>query len=361
MLLYVDKKKERQKKIRRTLLIISIIFVICVNFICFSTDLNQTKNSLLEYSAQTSAPQWYTQTEVITILSSPSKTELVILIPQHFNRENLKTIAYAFSHIPPQATEINFTSEIKESSLLLKLAQIFAPEIKSNSHSTQIIISSDEDKILELTQSKNYYPQTINYTTSSNTFQNQELQTFLDKYAPLPPISTTTQEQEKENLNQLIKDHKDIILSVIPSKPYSTISYPISSQYILLQNASICLSSQEKKICKINSDHSLTQNVTEAIQKFPPHEKIQKLSLLTSLQEIPIHSPLTQDDGLLFRFDQREHILLPQEIEQHLKKQTSTDIYRYIKQQAGLNPDYSTPKMKFYKFKTVEINIDDNI
>ncbi len=361
MLLYVDKKKERQKKIKRSLLIISIIFVICLNFICFSTDLNQTKSRLLEYRAQTSTPQWYTQTEPITILSTPSKTELFILIPQHLNRENLSTIAHAFSYIPPQATEIKFTPEINESALLLKLAQIFAPEIKSNNHSTQIIVSSDEDKILELTQSKNYSPKTINYTTSSNTFQNQELQNFLDTYVPLPPITTTTQEQEKENLNRLIKDHKDIILSVIPSKPYSTISYPISSQYILLQNASICLSSQEKKICKLNNDRSLTQNITDSIQKFSSHEKIQKLSLLTSLQEIPIHTPLTQDDGLMFRFEQREHILLPQEIEQSPKEQTASNIYRYIKQQAGLNPDYNNPKMKFYKFKTVEINIDDNI
>ena len=362
MLLYVDKKKERQKKIKRILFIISIILIILINFIQFPIDLHQTKKQLLNYSSKTATPEWYTQAEPITILSTPSKKEIIFLIPKYSNRENLITLAKAFSIIPNNASEINISPEISFSEQIFKLAQIFSSQIKQNNKSTQIIVSSDAEKILKLAQTKNYFPYTINNTSLKDFIITPEVQAFLDSFAPLPLAPQNKQEQEQENLKKLIKDHKDIILSSIPSTPYAKIDYPISAQYILLKNSSICLSSQDKKICSLNTNKSLSYNIKEALQKFAPQEKAEQLSLLTSFQEIPYQSNISSNDGLLFRFELREYILLPQEIKKYKKRHNNkTDIFRYIKQQAGINPDYHTPKMKFYKFKTVEIDINDNI
>lgn len=362
MLLYVDKKKERQKKIKRILFIISIILIILLNFIQFPFDLHQTPKQLLNYNSKATTPEWYPKAEPITILSTPNKEEIIFLIPKYSNRENLITLAKAFSIIPHNVTEINISPEITDSKKILKLAQIFSPEIKQNSKSSQIIVSSDAEKILKLAQTKNYFPYTINYTSHKDFIITPEVQTFLDSSAPLPLAPQNKQEQEQENLKKLIKDNKDIILSSIPSTPYARIDYPISAQYILLKNAAICLSSQNKKICTLNTNKSLAHNIKEALQKLPSKEKPQQLALLTSFQEIPYHSSISTNDGLLFQFEQRKYILLPQEIEKYkTENNKGGDIFRYIKQQAGINPDYHTPKMKFYKFKTVEIDINDNI
>lgn len=362
MLLYVDKKKERQKKIKRILFIISIIVIILLNFIQFPSSLHQTKKQLLSYNSKTATPEWYIQAEPITILSTPKKEELIFLIPQHSSRENLITLAKAFSLIPHNTTKINISSEIVDSEKILKLAQIFSPKIKQDNTSTQLIVLSDENKIPELTQSKNFIPHSINYATSKDFAITPEIQTFLDSSAPLPQAPQNKQEQEQENLKKLIKDNKDIILSSIPFTPYAKVDYPISAQNILLKNASICLSSQNNKICTLNTHKSLAYNIKEALQKFPTEEKPQQLALLTSFQEIPYHSDISSNDGLLFCFELREYILLPQEIKKYqTEPNKEADIFRYIKQQAGLNPDHHNPKMKFYKFKTVEIDINDNI
>ncbi len=362
MLLYVDKKKERQKKIKRILFIISILLIILINFIQFPIDLHQTQKQLINYKSKASTPEWYSHTEPITILSTPKKEEIIFLISNISSRENLITLAKAFSLIPHNATTINISPEITDSEKILKLAQIFSHQIKQDNKSTQLIVVADENKILELTKSKKFVPHTINHTSPKNFIITPEIQSFLDSFAPLSPAPENKQEQEQENLKKLIKDHKDIILSSLPFTPYAEVDYPMSAQYILLKNANVCLSSTNKKICTLNTNKSLTNNINETLQKFAPQEKVTQLSLLTSFQEIPCQSNISSNDGLLFRFEQREYILLPQEIEKYKKENTKEEnIYHYIKQQAGINPDYQNPKMKFYKFKTVEINLNDNI
>ncbi len=362
MLLYVDKKKERQKKIKRILFIISITLIILINFIQFPINLHQTKKQLINYKFQATPLEWYTQTTPITILSTPKKEEIIFLISNLSSRENLITLAKSFSLIPNNATTINISSEIPDSEKILKLAQIFSPQIKQDNKSTQLIVVSDENKIPELIQSKNFIPYTISYTYPKDFVITPEIQTFLDFFAPLSPSPQNQQEQEQENLKKLIENHKDIILSRIPSTPYAKIDYPISAQYILLKNSAVCICSANKKICTLNTNKSLAHNISKSLHKFTSQEKIEKLFLLTSFQEIPYQNNILSNDGLLFRFEQREYILLPQEIEKYKKENAKDEnIYHYIKQQAGINPDYHNPKMKFYKFKTVEINLNDNI
>ena len=57
--------------------------------------------------------------------------------------------------------------------------------------------------------------------------------------------------------------------------------------------------------------------------------------------------------GLLFRFNNREAIMLPEYIK-------SNSFYE-IKEKSGINPMYELEEMKFYQFKTVEIKRNDNI
>lgn len=363
MLLYVDKKKERQKKLKRILLIICTICIVAINFIDFPIDLNHTKASLLNYRAPTTTPQWYTQTSPITILSSSQKTNYALIIPQELTRENLAIIAKAFSQIPSTATQIYFTPEITQQDELLKLAQIFVPSLKLSTTSAPIMVSSNEGEILALLNTKEYTIHSLNYNTAKDIYSKPEVQTFLNTNAPLPPMPQNKLEQEKANLIQLVKDKKDIILSTIPSTSYAKIDFPISAQYILLKNTNVCLSSSDKKFCTLNNSSSLKGNIKRTLKKFTSSDKLQTLSLLTSLEEIKPNSPLAQDEGLIFRFGIREKILLPQEIKQYNNRNSNEEpnVFRYIKQQAGINPDYNNPEMKFYKFKTVEININDNI
>lgn len=362
MLLYVDKKKERQKKIKRILFITSIILIILINFIQFPIDLHQTQKQLINYKSKATPPEWYAQTAPITVLTTPQKKEIIFLIPNLSSRENLITLAKAFSLIPNTATAINISPEIPDSEKILKLAQIFSPQIKQDNKSTQFIVLSDEDKLSKLTETKNFVPYAIHHTSKKDFIITPEIQTFLDSFAPLPPTPQNTLEQEQENLKKLIKDNKDIILNSIPFTQYAKVDYPISAQYILLKNASVCISYANKKACTLNTNKSLSHNINETLHKLSQQEKAEQLSLLTSIQEIPYQTNISSNEGLLFRFEQREYISLPQEIEKY-KKETKKEenIYRYIKQQAGINPDYHNPKMKFYKFKTVEINLNDNI
>ena len=253
MLLYVDKKKERQKKLKRILLIICTICIVAINFIDFPIDLNHTKASLLNYRAPTTTPQWYTQTSPITILSSSQKTNYALIIPQELTRENLAIIAKAFSQIPSTATQIYFTPEITQQDELLKLAQIFVPSLKLSTTSAPIMVSSNEGEILALLNTKEYTIHSLNYNTAKDIYSKPEVQTFLNTNAPLPPMPQNKLEQEKANLIQLVKDKKDIILSTIPSTSYAKIDFPISAQYILLKNTNVCLSSSDKKFCTLNN------------------------------------------------------------------------------------------------------------
>lgn len=363
MLLYVDKKKERQKKIKRILLIICIICIVVINFINFPIDLNHAKESLLNYRAPTTTPQWYTQTSPVTILSSPQKTNYALIIPKELTRENLAIIAKAFSQIPSTSTKIYFTPEITQQDALFKLAQIFVPSLKLSTTSAPIMVSSNEDEIISLLKTKEYTIHSLNYNVAKDIYSKPEVQTFLNTNAPLPPMPQNKLEQEKANLTQLAKNKKDIILSTIPSTSYAKIDFPISAQYILLKNTNVCLSSSDKKFCTLNNSSSLKENIKKTLKKFTPSDELQTLSLLTSSEEINPNTTLAQDEGLIFRFGIREQILLPQEIKQYNSKSSieEPNVFRYIKQQAGINPDYNNPEMKFYKFKTVEININDNI
>lgn len=363
MLLYVDKKKERQKKIKRILLIICTICIVVINFINFPIYLNHTKAALLNYKAPTTTPLWYSQTSPVTILSSQQKTKYALIIPKELTRENLAIIAKAFSQIPSTAAKIYFTPEITQQDVLFKLAQIFAPSLKLSTASAPIIVSSNEDEILTLLNTTEYTIHSLNYNAAKDIYSKPEVQTFLNTYAPLPPTPQNKLEQEKANLTQLAKDKKDIILSTIPTTSYAKIDFPISAQYILLKNTNACLSSSDKKFCTLNNSSSLKENIQKTLKEFTSSDKLQTLSLLTSLEEIKPNGLLSQDEGLIFRFGIREQILLPQEIKQYSSRNSNEEpnIFYYIKQQAGINPDYNNLEMKFYKFKTVEININDNI
>ena len=129
---------------------------------------------------------------------------------------------------------------------------------------------------------------------------------------------------------------------------------------ILLQNAPLCIKTAESQACALNTEFSLLQNIKDVLHKLPANSVPQSLILLTSAEPVSTSIPLKKDEGLLFKFEQRQELLLPHEL---FNSANSSGIGNYqklfaaLKQKAGVNPDYSNNKMEFYKFKTMEIKL----
>ena len=94
--------------------------------------------------------------------------------------------------------------------------------------------------------------------------------------------------------------------------------------------------------------------------KLPQNSQINTLYLLTSDNKIS-PSPntfLKDDEGLHFKYQNSETILLPEEIK---NLENKDKIYYALKEKAGYNPLFNSPQMIFYKFKIKEIRKDEEI
>jgi len=353
MLLYVDKKKQRRQRLKIIISALSCFLILFANIFHFTDTLHQTEQHLTDFHPLEHSHPWYNQSDVVIIFTSKGKnTPLAILIPQRLNRENISTIALAFSKLANTSFKITFTPEITEKKSLQKLASIFTQTIPSDSAENNVIVSTQISELLSLINSNNLYPTVLHYQDTQKLQKTAELQTLINTLYPLPLPPQSRLEKEKQALEHFAaKYHKKLTNFFLPH-PESII---FTDKNLFLQNTGICLTTPHKNICQTDEKTSLQLNIQTALKKLPNDTKPQKLILLTSMQEIELQTPLAEDEGVAFRYGERQTLLLPHE------KNEKIDTYTLLKQNAGINPDYQTSDMKFYKFKTMEIDINDNI
>ena len=116
----------------------------------------------------------------------------------------------------------------------------------------------------------------------------------------------------------------------------------------------------ENTICDLTAKNSLESKLLKLQQQLPENVIPQKLLLLTSNEEIsfPLPLKLDDDDGVLFRYGKLKSFLMP--TEWHALTNLK-EISAKLKIKAGINPDYTAPDMKFYRFKITEVVLDEEI
>lgn len=356
MLLYVNKKKQKQRKIRITFLLILFFLFVIINICHFPTALNKSSSSLLNYQSQIAPHKRFPDTSPVTLLTpAGKKNPVIIVIPQPQNRRNITIIANAFAKIAGQTRHIAFTPEITNTDTLLSLLRIFIPECTSASPAEKntVLITSDINAVRPQIEKLKLSPQTINSGFAAKRSEAPAVLSFINKFFPKPQQPVTAMEKEQDALQNFVRDNRNELLSVFSgNKP------AFAKEAVLLKNARVCLAGETALVCSLTDNVSLLQNLHNARRKFPQNITPQKLYLLTSGEEVPETGTavLHSDEGLMFRFGIRETITIPKK-----DNRPTADSFRRLKLQAGINPDYSCNEMKFYKFKTVEVDLHDKI
>lgn len=351
MLLYVDKKKLKRQRLKRLLTILFIVVFIGVNIVHFKQELHHSNQKLTTYNRSIFDKEGYAKADTVLLFASKSKeTPSYIVIPPIFNRQNYQTIALAFSLLSPGSTEISFLSDVPNQDHLLKLGQIFHPDLNITSDKSNIIVTTNFNAVAANIRSAKLIPNALNYARAAKTLSaHSVLAQLLKELFPTPIAPQTRLQKEQQALKNFTADYKKDILQLINNTfhPASFVPIPYAAHSILLKNVSVCLKSSSQTACVVNSKHSLMQNIATAGKKLSALPE--KLILLTSTEPILSPAELQPDDGLGFHFKNQRIYIIPEDLPQ------STNAFKFIKKQAGLNPDYESPAMKFYKFKTTEI------
>lgn len=358
MLLYVNKKQLKQQKLKRLTKILLCSLILILNITHFLPSLYKSQTSLTQYIRRpTPSHHWYHQAGTVTMFTAAnSKSPKIFIIPTDKNKQNDMTIALALSKIPASATSISITPEIKNADYLLKLAQIFNPQLQIKDSPQSIIITTDLTRISALIHRQHLYPFVSNYKHAEKLSNNQQLMELLEQQYPTLPQPQNKIEQEQIALQHFVTDYREDIRQLLSYYTQSSAKLPpYKTHNALFQNISLCLQGAVEKICAIDENTSLPQTLKAL--SFKLSEPPQKIILLTSFAPLESPADLQQGDGALFKFQNRQYILLPTEI----PASTTATLFKKIKLKAGINPDYHNNKMTFYKFKTVEIDINDNI
>ena len=351
MLLYVDKKKQKRQKIKVTCFILTFIFIVLANILHFKTTLHQTKSSLTEYQNIQTKHDWFYSSNTIQIFTKKNKKEpLIIIVPPNINRENAEILSYALSKVSPN-TAITISPTLANNTILQALIQHIIPSSQTTS-STSLLITDNVENAGTLIHKEKLHPSFLTY---KNTEQNStQIKKLIDKLFPLPQKPTNSLEQELSSLKEFTKIYKnEIKKSLSPNNKHI-----FTSHGFFLKNANICINYNSEKICEINSSNSLEKNIKNILQQNLDYTKITHINLLTTFKEITDTDILEQDEGIILQFENRKEILLPKEIK---NISPNKNPFYIIKERLGVNPNYTSPSMKYYKFKTMEIEINDNI
>ena len=357
MLIYVDKKKERKRKITIISLILVSIFIVYANIIHFQTALNEASEYLINYKSVKHLNNWYQNAQIVYLFSTPKpNTKKIIIIPNQINRETTTIIASIFVKLKKQQT-YQILPDVSNKTLLLQLIEKISPQMTSVSANPDIIITSDLSKAEESITQNKMTPQTINYKTAEKKLSLGEISKYVNTFFPPSPSPTSQIEKENQALESFIADNISDLKDII--KTDFTLSF--SKQSLFLQNVRLCLINQNLDFfCGLSNHASFSHNLKKSLSKMPKDSLAKKIILLTS--DIPFNPQnimeLTKNEGLHFQYQKREATLLPKEIEPLTNSQ---QILYKLKSKAGINPQYENPHMKYYKFKTLEVNLDDNI
>ncbi len=363
MLLYVDKKKQKRQKIKKILYRVGIILFLSLNLLHFPAVLHTPQKSLYAYPIQTYTTDRNHDALPITIFTdSSSPTIKLILIPPTLNRKTLTTFIYALTLSASQTTDIQLTPELADNNIITQTLQTIIPQQTTISEtSNQLVITSNFNAIYQEIVDKRLLPKTLSYAKTNIIADSTNIVALLDQFFPLPTQPHTKLEKEQTALKNFAEDYQYPLKKYIEAThTHLPTQLTFSDMNTLLQNTPLCIETEDNQACSLNMETSLLQNIKNALYKLPTNSTPQRLILLTSTEPVTIKIPLEKDEGLLFKFEQRQELLLPREIATTQNSSNTIDyqkLFILLKQKAGINPDYSNNKMEFYKFKTVEIKL----
>lgn len=344
MLLYVNKKKERLRKIKILLTLIGILFLIIANIHHLRQTIHHTSLSLTTYTSIKKLNNWYGNTSPIEIYKTSKKQIKIIIIPSTITKENAPTIAKTILKSQTQTKSPLYITDELNNHIISSLISSLNLETISNLSSNCVIITSNFEKIKPIITNQKLTP----FSISKQNFESPTFNTFLETFFPSTKAPSTKLDKEQASLYSFANDHKDIISQILNSSPPSILEQPFSLQNTLLKNIQLCIQTSYQTFCSLDDKSSFIQNISQTLKQIPANEKPQKLILLTSFEKTSPQK-LSPSSGLLFRFQARQALLLPHEI--------NSEPFETIKQKSGLNPKHTNNLMQFYQFKTVEIDI----
>ena len=345
MLLYVNKKEIRRKKIKIFLIILFSVLFCYANIIHFKKNLHTSPDKISSYQTITKKPIHPFNIPTVEIFLSKNKNIKHILLPQNITKETTYKIVKALN-IHNNTTTVYLTPEIKNNILLHQIINYTKHEISEVITPNTTILTTNIKDLKPLIYKDKLYPKSITYSYIDDITLTNIINNFFKKDF----VAKNTLEEEQHNLQIFIKDNKKELIDLIKNKSITDIYYP--KQNNLLKNASFCIKTSQQTICNTQKNISFVKSISQTLKTIPANEKIQKLILLTSFEPIDNITNL-KNSGLLFKYEKRQAILLPDEI-----TPTSFDD---IKIKSGINPTFKTNTMHYYQFRTVEIEINDNI
>ncbi len=345
MLLYVNKKKQKRRRVKIITVVFVCCFIFCANIIVFLSSLHETDKHLAEDYSLFGKKVDASEPGVVCLFSAKSKAlpEIVIL-PDVMNRQNLITTAYAFSKLAA-AGSVYFSPEVENSEYLLKLLQLYLPDVRLSDAKGGIIITSDEKNFSDIIKGNKLYPKVYYYNHAVRQQKPDGLDMLLDEQFPLPLLPKSRLEKEKAALKLFAETFQEELRGMLNGRHNADFAF----RHYLLQQANLCFVSERQAVCRTDAKVSLQKSLLSF------GKKAKKIVLLTSLQEIKFGENTEADEGIVFRYGEREAIILP------FEKNKYSDLYSALKQNAGVNPEYHAVDMKYYKFKTAEVYADDKI
>lgn len=360
MLLYVDKKKEKQKKIRRCLLVLFCIFFLSINIFQFRQSLQYSKQSLVTYVSIKHLASWFRQADVVYLLKSVTGGHnAVIIVPHHLNRENVLTIASALSKLQQRQYKVFVSHKIENVKIIKGLVSLFYPQVVfvDKIEAANLLISTEFQEVKSYIFSQHLYPMVLNFKHTNRIQQNGRLMRFIDEHFVSVQQPQSELEKEAFALQQFIDDYGDDLRRFV----FNHTEPQFASQNFFLQNIRVCLQSKDENIvCSLSEDVSLKENLHKLLKEVPSEIDWNRFYLLTSDEEISSSKflSLEQDEGVYFYYQGLDAFLLPEDIK---KLDNIAQVFYLLKEKAGLNPLFEAPDMKFYKFKIREVTIDEEI
>lgn len=357
MLIYVDKKKQRRQRIKLFCWISIVLLILTTNIIHFNTSLNHSQQQLTSYQTIKLDNTWYNQANTIYLFKAqPPQQQHVLIIPLQFNKENAATLALAFSKIPNVPTKLILSSELIHQKEIYQLAKIFLSTISNQDVQQKIYITSALESAKKIIIPAQLYPITLNYKHSEKLKNNPAFLKTLDTIFSPKQQPSSHLEQEKEALQCLVTENKEHLQKIINKQKIP----PFALHNLFLQNVRFCLQTNQNTLCETDTHNSFLSNLKQLLGKISTQQKVQKFILLTTEDTINTSDFITlkKDEGLHFQYQNRESLMLPHEQE---TLNNPIKIEYILKEKAGLNPSYTNPNMRFYKFKTLEVNLDEDI
>ncbi len=356
MLIYVNKKKERQKRIKKIILTVLGVMILLLNIFCFSSTLNKTSRTLTAYTPSRTEQEWYKNSAPITLFMTANPRRIrAVLLPEKLTFENAEILAVTFSGLAPSSTRLSFAKEIseKEQNRITQIARFLNPKMHVTQEESDIHFFKDLSAYTPTIHTLKLIPQSVSYQSVLNAEIKPETVTFLKTLFPeadkKEPDKDDVLALEEQNLKAFVQRYHTALkeLTLTQKEPDFT------AETYLLQNLKICLISQTQTVCELATDVSVKQNILTALSKLPEGETPQRLFLLSSfVAKARSKSYLKQKHtGVYCRFGVKEALLLPEE--------TTANAYADCLTKLNINPENTNSEIKFYHFKTVEVPLDD--